>query len=137
MHNVQRSHVGGLVQCTRVCAFNCFHGVEWREVLSWYPVEWVGCMESVIGKSEIHQACSGIGDTRGPGWKLDPSATTYHFLDTRIDYGIGGIVDPMIEHMYLLGKFQLALMSSQCVRELHGSSGYDCYVWGHEIINTL
>lgn len=136
LHSMKHSQVGGLVQCTRICAFDRFLGVGWREILSWYLVEWDRLLESVIGKSDSQRACSGIEDTGGPILHWDLGGTAYHFPDTQIDYGIGGIVDPTIKHTHLLGRFQSAV-ASPFVRELHGSSGYVVYAWSHEIINTL
>lgn len=62
-------------------------------------------VESVICQSESYHGCSSIEDTRGPGWHWDPGGTTYHLPDMQIDYGIGGIIDPVVECTHLLGKF--------------------------------
>ena len=47
LHRVQHPHAR-VVLCAGVHAFDPSLGVGWREILSWYLVEWIGLMEMVI-----------------------------------------------------------------------------------------
>lgn len=48
MHRVKHSQDGGLVLCVRICSFDSSLGVGWREIMSWYLVEWARLMEMVV-----------------------------------------------------------------------------------------
>jgi len=61
---VQHWQDGKLVLCPRVCAFDPFLGVGWREILSWYPVEWARLMEMVVVRSKAQWE---ISDIEGAG----------------------------------------------------------------------
>ena len=58
------------------CAFELSHGVGWREILSWYSVEWARLLEMVVVWSEAQWELSDIEGTGGPGWHWDPNGVS-------------------------------------------------------------
>jgi len=72
---VQHPHVG-VVLCEGVHAFDPSLRVGWREILSWYPVEWT--MEMVVDPSGAQQEFPRIRDAGISDWNWDLGGTTYH-----------------------------------------------------------
>lgn len=60
LHRVQHPHAG-VVLCAGVCAFGASLGVGWREILSWYLVEWA--MEMMVDLGVAQQELQNTGDT--------------------------------------------------------------------------
>ena len=62
--------------------------VGWREILSWYPVEWT--MEMVVDPGGAQQEFPITGDAGILNWHWDLGGTTYHFPGIPIDYNLEG-----------------------------------------------
>lgn len=102
---MKHSQDGGLVLCARICAFDPSLGVGWREILSWYLVEWARFMEMVVVQSKAQWELSNIEGVGGSGRHWDLSDTSYLILDMRDGYGIDEVVNPVLECMHSLGEF--------------------------------
>jgi len=127
LHRVQHQH-DGVVLCEGVCAFKP-SWVGWREILSWYPVEWT--MEMVVDPGGAQQAFPGTGDARSPEWHWDSGGTTYHFPCIPIDYNWDGAVDLAVEHAHSLGESWSALVADQFMDRLFWFSWYGICTRNH------
>ena len=65
LHRVQHLHAG-VVLCAGVHVFDPSLGVGWREILSWYPVEWV--MEMVRNSGVAQEGLPRTGDVGILNW---------------------------------------------------------------------
>ena len=119
LHRVQHPHVE----------------VGWREILSWYPVEWV--MEIVVDPSVVQQEVLGVGNTGTPDWHWDPGGTTCHFPGKLVDYVLEGTVGLAVECAHSLGEFQSISLANQFMDRLLGLSWYNTCMRGHRVINIL
>jgi len=97
LHRVQHPHVG-VVLCAGVRPLDPSLGVEWREIQSWYPVEWA--MEMVVDPGVAQHELPGTRDIESPEWHWDPGGTTYHFPGMSVDYELDGTVDLAVERAH-------------------------------------
>ena len=134
LHRVQHLHVG-VVLGVGVRAFDPSLGVGWREILSWYLVEWT--MEMVMDLGGAHQEFPSTGDVGSPDWHWDPRGTTYHFPCIPIDYDLEGIFDLPVERAPPLGEFQSAPVANQFMDRLLGLPFYDDCTQDHRMISIL
>ena len=109
--------------------------VGWREILSWYPVEWV--MEIVVDLGVVQQEFPSVGSTETPDQHWDLGGNTYCFLGRSVDYVLEGTVGLAVEHAHLLGDFRSASMANQFMGRPPGLSWYDTCTQGHRVINIL
>ena len=100
LHRVQHPHVE----------------VGWREILSWYPVEWV--MEIVVDLGVVQQDLPGARNIGTLDWHWDLGGITYHFPGRSIDYVLEDTVGLAGEHVHLLGEFWSAPVANQFMLEI-------------------
>ena len=74
-----------------VHAFDPSLGFGWREIPSWYPVEWV--MEMVMHRGVAQQELPGTGVTGSLDRPWDPGGTAHHFLGMLVEYDLEGIIE--------------------------------------------
>lgn len=134
---MQNSQDEGLVLCDRFCAFNPSLGVGWREILSWYPVEWARLIEMVVLLSKAQWEFSDIKGDGGPGWHWDLGGASYLISNMRGGYGINEVVNLVLEHIHSLGEFQLTLVARWSVRRIHWLFWHVGRAWPRRMISIL
>ena len=112
-------------------------GVGWKEILSWYPVEWARLMKMIVVWSKAQWELLDIEGARGSGWHWDPGEASYPISNMWYGYGIDEVVNPVPECMHSFGEIQLMLVARWFVSRLHWLFWHVGCAWGRRMINTL
>ena len=101
MSMVQHRH-GGVVPCLDTFTQGPCQGVDWREVMSWYPTEGIICGVISLARDRVQLEPKDMGNDGWPRWHWDPGGSIGGRMGQRVvwDLGIEGSIHDWVVRMH-------------------------------------